>query len=335
MSLDFKGLWNLKDSRVYVLLSGVVLLVCVSLGSIPVGKDVLPIKDPMLFSVVGVALVVAGVLGILFVPIGPVQENAAKGKLTFGLKEVLGQSAKPLEIDYKDLTTVDALLDNIYDRIRSAVSAGSYGEQWIIRRENGEPFHILGTVWAQLFNEAYDNRGPGEVGMEPGMKFEVKRHKQPLLLINLDPKLGKKAEIKPVRYEDMHELDDFLNTIGASVLPTQSSSTYGDKWVLRDVASGKTLNDIGPAWARRNKEPRDGRSLAEAGMTKNMRLHVVFKTPQSNPIDTAPAMVELFKFRPWEKFLYRNLPLARLVRRRTRNPVQRRECERWGMLWAE
>ena len=38
MSLDFKGLWNLKDSRVYVLLSGVVLLVCVSLGSIPVGN---------------------------------------------------------------------------------------------------------------------------------------------------------------------------------------------------------------------------------------------------------------------------------------------------------
>lgn len=289
MALDLRGLWNLRDGRVYVLFCGVLLLVLGGIGSLPVGKLVLPIEHPLEIVLFGFGGALAALSGFAIVR-WPAQgePDGSRGEITFDLKEVLGENAKDLKIKYRDLTTVEALLDKIYYSIRSKVPAGSYGEQWILRKEeNEEPLRILSTVWAQLFDEREDFRSPREVGIEPGMKFKVRWYKQPFLWINPNPKAGRRALIMELRYHDLDTIDGLLNKIGEQILPTQSSPTYGDKWVLRDAASGETL-DIGPGWAKRNGRARDDRSLAEAGIKGGVRLRVVFITLHSDPIDTAP-----------------------------------------------
>jgi uncharacterized linocin/CFP29 family protein len=229
-----------------------------------------------------------------------------------------------LKIDYAKTPTVDALLHKIYDHIRSQVAANSYGEEWILRHETGEPFYLLGAIRAQLFDKPRDDRSLGEVGMKPGMKFEVERHKESFLYVNLDPKAAENPKnIKPITYEDVHSVDGLLSMIGKLVVPTQSSTTYGDKWSLYNPASGETLQGIGPEYAKCNTLEKDGRSLAAAGIAKNVRLKVEFEKAYLGTIDTAqpeisrrepPAGPPLPKFgerdQVWDKQIWEDMDEA-------------------------
>ena len=81
------------------------------------------------------------------------------------------------------------------------------------------------------------------------------------------------------RWEELYDADmlvpQFLDRIWLRLQPF-GPHAYGTIWVLRDPASGKIFDDIGPSWAQLDGDGgKDERRLGESGITGGMSLEVV------------------------------------------------------------
>jgi hypothetical protein len=72
------------------------------------------------------------------------------GVLTVTFTEILNLGAKPLAYRLEDLTTVDALLDDIYQRcLQGQVKGGSYGVEWILVDKSGGKLWDIGSSYLE------------------------------------------------------------------------------------------------------------------------------------------------------------------------------------------
>jgi hypothetical protein len=69
-------------------------------------------------------------------------------------------------------------------------------------------------------------------------------------------------------------VDAFLDSIYFALKPLVRPFRYGTDWILFDLDSGKEFQNMGTAYAREHRSPRDTRLLAEVGITPGTRLAV-------------------------------------------------------------
>src|SRR5581483_7219155 len=75
-----------------------------------------------------------------------------KSRLTFTFREILGDGAPDKHYDFRDLTTIDGLLDDIYrTALTGIVRPRSYAAEdgWILATKGGEALWNIGSDWAK------------------------------------------------------------------------------------------------------------------------------------------------------------------------------------------
>lgn len=95
------------------------------------------------------------------------------------------------------------------------------------------------------------------------------------ITIDTCPLLGKKGRVWRVLYERYRHVSDFLDDVWESLEPHILPYTYGIKWVLSDVDSGKIFNDMGRQYARSAGKFKDCRSLQEVGLNPGIHLKAI------------------------------------------------------------
>ena len=95
------------------------------------------------------------------------------------------------------------------------------------------------------------------------------------ITIDTHPLLGKKGRVWRVLYELYRHVSDFLDDVWESLEPNILPYTYGIKWVLRDVDSGKIFNDMGRQYAHSAGKYKDCRSLQEVGLNPGIHLEAI------------------------------------------------------------
>jgi hypothetical protein len=95
---------------------------------------------------------------------GTSEANNTKNTLTITFDEILGPGAQNANYDFIDLTTVDALIEDLYRKnLQGAVSAHSYGDEWILATNGGQ--HILGIGPRSAKGQ--------DIGPEPGLGVPI------------------------------------------------------------------------------------------------------------------------------------------------------------------
>ena len=167
-----------KHAPLVSVIIGVVLVVLGAIGVLPYQGERFPIETAWRYVLAGLGLVLVGV-GTW----GWLRRISEKGgTIKIDLTQIRGAGAGTLTYTYNKLTTVDALLDKIYQDLAPDVPPHSYGERWILRnRDSGKQFRQIGTRWATeegLPKEPgqlapVDNRVLKKAGIDPGMTLVV------------------------------------------------------------------------------------------------------------------------------------------------------------------
>ena len=145
--MDLKEVLRAPLPKLLALLGVLVCALAAAAGEVHWGNLVLPRIDTsgrIGLGVLGVALCGASVY------LWRHTVASDKRSLEISFSEILGPGADHAKYEFRDLTTVDAFIDDIYrTRLQGAVSCHSYSTEWILATKGGEKLYDIGSQWAE------------------------------------------------------------------------------------------------------------------------------------------------------------------------------------------
>ena len=97
-----------------------------------------------------------------------------------------------------------------------------------------------------------------------------------VLHVDARPLMGENGPQWDEPYDPDMPVNGLLDRVWFQLQPL-SPHPYGAIWLLRDASSGRVFDDIGTAWAKQMRKPRDDRPTQDVGILGGMTLEVVPK----------------------------------------------------------
>jgi hypothetical protein len=253
-----------------ILAAGFVVVVAALLGKVDY-KEVH-------FALEGAWRIAALVFGILFSVVAmwlliwaPEQDDPQS--VSVDLSEFTNATKKKIRCPLQ--STVDDFLDKLYlQGLRGAVSAHSYGSEWILNdSQTGRQYRNIGASWARGRGNSTDNRPLADVGIYAGSKLSVISAKGGLV-VDAQPYLGGNQQPKVFDWNQLTTAGNFLNLVCNELIPEESPQDYNVSWMLVSIGDGREFSSI---------KPGDSRRVHEVGLREDMRL-VIRKPKVQSPV---------------------------------------------------
>ncbi len=130
---------------------------------------------------------------------------------------------------------------------------------------------LLDSMWSREKNQR-----PGNPGKRPIRTTELPRNKGLTLAIDTSALVGPSGRRIHFTYTQFGCVSDFLDELFGHLSDSVPPATYGVKWALREVKTGKQFAKMGRTWASSHLEGgRDTRSLESVGIMPGMRLETI------------------------------------------------------------